>query len=69
MSKATKTKKEEAPVNEKIECSKKTSETTVTAIEIAERAYFIWESNGCCHGKDVEDWLKAEQELQEKRSS
>ena len=23
-------------------------------------AYQIWEAEGCCHGRDIEHWLKAE---------
>ena len=28
---------------------------------IAEKAYEIYESRGCCHGRDLDDWLEAEQ--------
>ena len=31
--------------------------------EIAAFAYFIWEKNGCQEGRDLDDWLAAEQEL------
>ncbi|MDZ4835631.1 MAG: DUF2934 domain-containing protein [Candidatus Melainabacteria bacterium] len=31
--------------------------------EIALRAYEIWQEQGCKHGHDGEDWLKAEEEL------
>ena len=27
---------------------------------IAEKAYGLYECRGCCHGRDVEDWLEAE---------
>ena len=27
---------------------------------IAEKAYELYECGGCCHGRDVEDWLEAE---------
>ena len=27
---------------------------------IAEKAYELYECRGCCHGRDVEDWLEAE---------
>jgi len=27
---------------------------------IAEKAYELFEWRGCCHGNDIEDWLKAE---------
>ncbi len=29
----------------------------------AARAYAIWESEGCPHGRDTEHWLRAEREL------
>ena len=28
--------------------------------EISVIAYQLWEGENCCHGHDVEDWLKAE---------
>ncbi len=31
--------------------------------QIAMRAYAIWQMNGCCHGRDQNDWLQAEYEL------
>jgi hypothetical protein len=30
---------------------------------IRERAYELYESRGCEHGQDVQDWLRAEQEI------
>lgn len=30
--------------------------------QIAERAYALWEEEGCPHGRDVDHWLKAEAE-------
>lgn len=30
---------------------------------IARRAYYIWQEHGCPPGKDVEDWLQAEEEM------
>ena len=27
---------------------------------IAEKAHEIYECRGCCHGRDLEDWLEAE---------
>ena len=30
---------------------------------IQERAYAIWLAEGCPHGRDVDHWLQAEQEL------
>ena len=34
-----------------------------TRAEIAELAYGMWEANGRQDGHDVEDWLRAEQQL------
>lgn len=31
--------------------------------QIQQRAYLIWESEGCPHGKDEQHWKQAEQEL------
>lgn len=36
---------------------------TVTGSDIARRAYDLYLARGCETGHDVEDWLKAEQEL------
>jgi hypothetical protein len=30
---------------------------------VAERAYALWEQEGCPHGRDVNHWLKAEVEI------
>ena len=27
------------------------------------RAYQIYESRGCMHGRDIEDWLRAEDQI------
>ena len=27
---------------------------------IAEKAYELYECRGCCHGRDLDDWLEAE---------
>jgi hypothetical protein len=37
--------------------------------EIAIRAHQYWEERGRQHGHDVEDWLRAEQEIKQRRSS
>lgn len=34
-----------------------------TRDEIARRAYEIWQSTGCPHGRDQHNWLQAEKEL------
>ena len=31
--------------------------------EIAQYAYFIWQKEGCCNGRDVEHWTQAEAHL------
>jgi hypothetical protein len=36
---------------------------------IAEAAYFIWQAEGCPHGRDKEHWLRAAQQLREKQGS
>ncbi|HVU07169.1 MAG TPA: DUF2934 domain-containing protein [Verrucomicrobiae bacterium] len=35
----------------------------VTHEQIAERAFQIYQANGCRHGHDKDDWLQAEYEL------
>lgn len=35
----------------------------ITQEQIANRAYELWLKRGCEHGFDVEDWIKAEEEL------
>jgi hypothetical protein len=37
--------------------------------EIAARAHQYWEERGRQDGYDVEDWLKAEQEIKQRRSA
>ena len=32
-------------------------------LKIEQRAYEIWESEGCPHGCDVDHWLRAEAEI------
>jgi Protein of unknown function (DUF2934) len=34
--------------------------------QISERAYQLWQAHGCLHGRDKEDWLKAEAEMMAK---
>jgi hypothetical protein len=31
--------------------------------QIAERAYYIWETKGCPWGQSLENWLEAERQL------
>jgi len=35
----------------------------ITDIEIARRAYELYEQRGCTHGYDLDDWLLAERDL------
>jgi hypothetical protein len=37
--------------------------------EIKVIAYSIWEEEGCCHGHDVEHWLRAEVVWEEKQKN
>ena len=37
-----------------------------TPEEIRQRAYELHVERGCVHGRDQDDWLRAEQELMEK---
>jgi hypothetical protein len=37
--------------------------------QIAERAYYIWQSGGCCDDSSVRDWLQAEAEIMRFASS
>jgi len=37
--------------------------------EIALLAYSYWEDRGCQDGYDVEDWLRAEEEVQRRREA
>ena len=40
----------------------------ITAVEITERAYQIYEARGAEHGNDMNDWLKAEKEISMKNT-
>ena len=37
--------------------------------DIVRRAYDLYLARGCEHGHDVDDWLRAERELRERRST
>lgn len=60
MSKSQNRKSEsrEIPVKEVREFS--VSDDKLLHQRIAEKAYELYECGGCCHGRDVEDWLEAE---------
>ena len=47
------------------EASRPTQSRVVSASEIAERAYALYLARGCEPGRDLNDWLQAEQELRE----
>jgi hypothetical protein len=40
-------------------------EIVVTHDQIAERAYHIWEASGHAPGRDYENWVEAERQLQQ----
>ena len=42
---------------------KKTAAPPITAADIAHRAFELFAARGGEHGRDVEDWLRAEHEL------
>jgi hypothetical protein len=35
--------------------------------KISERAYFLWQREGCPHGKDMDHWLQAEQDMEQQQ--
>lgn len=41
------------------------SETKPSETQIQQRAYELFLERGCEHGRDIEDWLEAEKELNE----
>jgi hypothetical protein len=41
----------------------------VTNGDVARRAYALYLARGCAHGRDVDDWLQAEHDLREAKSS
>ena len=49
----------------KMQPSEDRETSLVTQDAIAQRAYALYQARGCEHGHDVEDWLRAERELQE----
>lgn len=42
--------------------------STISEDEIRERAHRIWMEEGCPHGRDVENWEQARQELEREAS-
>jgi len=41
--------------------------TLIQEEDIARRAFDLYEARGCQDGHDLEDWLQAEQELEDQR--
>jgi hypothetical protein len=60
MAKAT-TKPEKATATDR--AARKARRPALTESAIARRAYDLYVARGCEDGHDVEDWLRAEQEL------
>jgi hypothetical protein len=54
---------------ERLETLAQPAETQAAAAdhEIAQLAYSYWEAQGCPSGTAIEDWLRAERDLQELR--
>jgi len=48
----------EIPVNEVNEFS--VGDDELLRQRIAEKAHELYECGGCCHGRDLDDWLEAE---------
>jgi Protein of unknown function (DUF2934) len=44
-----------------------TESVEIASGDIARLAYSLWESGGCQDGSALEDWLRAEQQLQSRR--
>lgn len=62
---SSKSQRTSAPTK-KIESEVKKGSSTVSRVDaarIAVRAWEIWSSEGCPHGRDLEHWLRAEREL------
>jgi hypothetical protein len=53
-----KSESREIPVKEVSEFS--VSKDKLLHQRIAEKAYDLYECRGCCHGRDLDDWLEAE---------
>jgi hypothetical protein len=43
--------------------TKEAAKSVISSEEIARRAFLLYAERGGEHGRDVEDWLRAEQEL------
>jgi DUF2934 family protein len=54
-----KTSNEQSPIEQVSKAN--VSDEQVLRQRIAEKAYELYERWGCCHGRDLDDWLEAEQ--------
>jgi hypothetical protein len=65
MARATQKKTDEGVARPTGGAKRRRADTAATATEpdIARRAYELYLAGGCVHGRDVEDWLRAEEEL------
>jgi len=67
--KARTTKADAEPVEIKAVAPTKTpgvikkAAVVISLDQVAERAYQLWQSRGCVHGYQEQDWLQAEDEL------
>lgn len=63
MAKASSQKQGTAAKSTPVQSNTQTAKNTVTAQQVAQRAFEIFLARGGQHGRDVEDWLQAEREL------
>ena len=54
--------KKAKPTKTRPDAAKKAAEIDAEA-RIRQRAYELWEQNGCVHGHDLAHWLQARQEI------
>ena len=66
--KASTTTKPRKTTTKKEAVSAKTTPTTASPEEVAKLAHRFWAERGRQHGRDAEDWFRAEQELLGKAS-
>jgi hypothetical protein len=66
--KASTTTKPRKTTTKKETVAAKTTPTTASPEEVAKLAHRFWAERGRQHGRDAEDWFRAEQELLGKAS-
>ncbi len=66
--KASTTAKPRKAANKKVTVSANPIKTTASREEVAMLAHRFWAERGRQHGRDAEDWFRAEQELLGKAS-